>query len=156
MNTHRQFAAAFCLLGLLSCGGGSPTAPTPPVNPRGILDLTDVVVNGTTSCTGYVYNTVVTVRNTGNGPATITGLTLALASGGKTYATSTPADPFLTNAVPAGTSQRSRTIAAADNIPNDPYAETLTVNISYTGGTEAEPATITKTVPVPPLQATLR
>jgi hypothetical protein len=156
MNTHRQFAAALCLLGLLSCGGGSPTAPQPPINPRGILELTDVVVTGTTSSAGYVYTVRVTVRNTGNGPATITGLTLALATGGEVYATSTPADPFVTNAIPAGTTQPSRTITATDSIPNDPYAETMTVNMSYTGGTETEPTTITKTVPVPPVQTAVR
>ena len=156
MNMHRQFAAVLCLLGLLSCGGGSPTTPTPPVNPRGILELTDVVVTGTTSSTGYVYTVVVNVKNTGTGPATITGLTLALNASGETYATATPTDPFVTALMPAGTTQPSRIITATDNIPNDPYAETMTVRMSYTGSTDPEPTIVTKTVPVPPVQVAVR
>ena len=147
MKRSRWFALVALLLSA-QCGGSS-SGPTPSTPGRGRLVVTDLTVLGAKTSTGYSYTVRVTAQNTGNAVANISNTTLEFAAGGTTHGTLSLPDAFLSTAMTASSTQVSRTIHATDDVAGNPYADMVTVTVSYSGGMGSENAT--KSVQVPPL-----
>jgi hypothetical protein len=147
MKRSRWFALIALVLSA-QCGGSS-SGPTPSTPARGTLVVTDLTVSGAKTSTGYVYTIRVTARNTGNAVANISNTTLEFAAGGITHGTLSMTDAFLSTAMTASSTQVSRTIHATDDVAGNPYADMVTVTVSYSGGIGTE--TAIKSAQVPPL-----
>lgn len=117
-----------CLLSAIACGSKSPTSPSTPSTPTptriiqlgGNMDFGQIQINQSFSAT-------LNVRNNGNAPLTITGIT---GSGGITAVT---ALSWTSGTIAPGTSQ-DITVRFTPTAPQT-YSGTITVNGDQTSGT---------------------
>lgn len=126
----KRFAVVVCLLGLTGCGGkgDSPTAATPtPTTTRIISIVGDLSFGDLT--VGTSATRPITIRNTGTGPLTVTGMT---APSGDAFAAS-----WTSGQIPAGGAQDVQ--VRFSPIEARSYVGSLTVNGDQTGGLNTAP-----------------
>src|SRR5262245_27264268 len=96
-NTVRATAVLSSLL-LAACGGHSPVASSPIIDPPAALrphvEVASIDVTGESRPTGNAYHVVAHLRETAGVPATITSIELRFLSGGTTVASSRSEQPI--------------------------------------------------------------
>jgi hypothetical protein len=122
-----------------ACHKSSPTAPTPPPpTPSANVAITSISTAGGHAATaGFVYRTVIHLRETAGTPATITSVDLTFMDGTNVIMSSHHDDPIpaTANVCPASGAVDTKELMTVDADAGHPYATALQATITYTDAT---------------------
>ncbi len=162
----RVFAAV--VVGAVAASGcqkssSSPTNPTPPPATHATLVVASTsIVGERVGDGGYVYRTVVHVRETAGVAANITAVNLTFLNGATALITSRfdQVAPPTGNTCPANASVDTRELAATDTVAAHAFATTVRVDVTYsdassTAMTASATADVPALGPAPPPTYTL-
>ena len=153
-STSRVFAAV--VLGAVAASGcsKSPATPTPPpaaTHATLVISSTSVVGDRAADA-GYVYRTVLHLRETAGVTANITAVNLTFLNGTTALMTTRfeQVAPATGNTCPASASVDTRELAATDPVAAHAFATTVRVEVTYADATSTA-MTASATADVPPL-----
>jgi hypothetical protein len=153
----RVFAAVFVgAVAASGCHNSSPTNPAPPPPPAAthatLVVASTSIVGERVGDGGYVYRTVVHVRETVGVTANITAVNLTFLNGTTALMTSRfdQVAPSTGNTCPANASVDTRELAATDTVAAHAFATTVRVEVTY-GDASSTGMTVSATADVPPL-----
>src|SRR5262245_41218880 len=136
-----------CVLGVVAlasfaCGSQNPSAPgsTPPpsgTTARAKIEVVSVTVIAESLSPGFVYRTIVQLRETGGVAAKIASVDLRFSSGGITLASLHDEQPMSegSNIVLANSTIATRELLTSDNDPSHTAATTVRATVTYTDPT---------------------
>jgi Carboxypeptidase regulatory-like domain/Putative binding domain, N-terminal len=154
----RHATAAILVAALMACGGNTtptaPTTPSPPPTPHPSVNIAAVSVAGERRTTGYMYRTVVQLRESAGTAATIVSIDLTFVSGTTSIASSHYDQPIGegTSVCPASGTIATRELVTVDSDTSHPYATTIEVKVAFTDGA-AYTSAASGAAGVPPLPA---
>ena len=146
-----------CLILLAALTGGcdksSPTAPTPPAPPSANVAITSIsTTGGRAAAAGFVYRTVIHLRETAGTAATVKSVDLTFMDGVNVVMSSHHDDPIpaTANVCPASGAVDTKELMTFDTDARHPYATAMQARITYTDATASDRVTEASSA-VPPL-----
>ena len=136
-----------------ACHKSSPTAPTPPAPPSANVAITSIsTAGGRAAAAGFVYRTVIHLRETAGTAATVKSVDLTFIDGVNVVMSSHHDDPIpaTANVCPASGAVDTKELMTVDTDARHPYATAMQARITYTDATAMDRVTEASSA-VPPL-----
>jgi len=136
-----------------ACEKASPTAPTPPTSPSANVAITSISTAGERVVTGgFVYRSVVHLRETAGTAATVKSVELALTDGANVVMSSHHDNPIpaTANVCPASGAVDTKELMTVDAVAGHPYATVVQARMTYTDATAID-RVASGSATVPPL-----
>jgi Carboxypeptidase regulatory-like domain len=134
----RRFISVLAVIALTSsCSRAVPTASSPQKTVLPSIGIVSMSVTAETERSGArAYHVIVTLRESGGAPATITAIELAFMEGASLVASSRFDHPIseAANVCPANATIDSRELMLRDDDPSHPHATTVVARVSFTDG----------------------
>jgi hypothetical protein len=146
-----DFVTVLAVIALTSgCSRALPTESSPPKTVLPTIGIVSMTVTAKTEGSGArAYRVIVTLRESGGAPATITAIELAFMEGAAVVASSRFDRPISesVNVCPANSTIDSRELTLRDDDQSHPHATTVVARVSFTDGASASAISASAEVP---------